>query len=86
MKKERIEIVYNWENDEELAAALKLMYGKDKVLINIPGSGITPSILNFHNGEIHSSYFLTEPIYNIAMEEDYMVFDPSVVFQDYSKM
>ena len=83
MKKERIELVYNWENDEELSTALKLMYGKEKMLINIPGSGITPSILNLHNGGIHSAYFLTSPIYRIAMEEDYIVFEPEVSVQEY---
>lgn len=84
MKKERIELVYNWENDEELSAALETMYGKEKILINIPGSGITPSILNLHNGEMHSAYFLTAPVYKIAMEETHMVFDPAVQVQDYS--
>lgn len=83
MKKERIELVYNWENDEELSNALKLMYGKEKMLINIPGSGMTPSILNLHNGEIHSAYFLTSPIYSIAMEEGYIVFEPEVSVQEY---
>jgi fructose-1,6-bisphosphatase len=86
MKKERIELVYNWENDEELSAALKLMYGKGKMLVSITGSGITPSILNIHNGEIHSSYFLTAPVYKIVMEEDYIVFDPAVQVQDYSSI
>lgn len=86
MKKERIELVYNWENDEELSSALALMYGKKKILINIAGSGVIPSILNLNNGEMHSAYFLTAPVYKIVMEEDYIVFDPAVQVQDYSSI
>ena len=83
MKKERIELIYNWENDEELSVALKSMYGKEKILVSIPGSGIIPSILNLHKGEIHSAYFLTSPIYKISMEQDYIIFEPSVSVQEY---
>ena len=86
MNKERIELIYNWKNDEELSSALMLMYGKEKVLINIAGSGVIPSILNLHNGEMHSAYFLTAPVYKIAMEEDYITFDPAVQVQDYSSI